>query len=70
MLLKKSAEVTFDPANADHREAVKRFMIRNSWADAGIKFAHNPAYGNLVNQVQTMLLEWYLEQEFKSYAQV
>lgn len=61
MILKTPSSVNFDPSNYDHRIAVRAFMKRRAWADANIRFSHDPAYSNIVEQVQTKLLEWYME---------
>jgi hypothetical protein len=58
-LLKEVQRVKFNPADPEHRGAVKKFMVRNSWNDAGIKFILQPEYDNLVDQTGSMLINWY-----------
>lgn len=63
MLLQHPKTVKFNPANKAHRSAIRAFMKRRAWADSPIRFSHDPAYGSVVEQVQTLLLEWYLNRE-------
>jgi hypothetical protein len=63
MLLKRQEIVEFDPSKKDHREAVKAFMVRNAWVDSPLRFAYDPAYGSVAEQVKTKLLAWYVEQD-------
>lgn len=63
MLLQHPKTIKFDPNNKSHRAAVRAFMKRRAWVDSPIRFTHDPAYGSVVEQVQTMLLEWYLNRE-------
>jgi len=62
-MLKRTDTVVFDPANVEHRRAVRGFMRRNAWVDSPLRFKHDPVYGNVANQVQVKLLQWYLDQE-------
>jgi len=62
-MLKRTDTVVFDPSIAEHRKAVRGFMKRNAWVDSPLRFKHDPAYGNVANQVQIKLLQWYLDQE-------
>jgi hypothetical protein len=63
MLLNRKPPVDFDPSNKLHRAAVKLFMKRRAWLDSPLRFTHDPAYGSVIEQVQTRLLEWYLARE-------
>ena len=63
MLLKRQELVEFDPANIEHRAAVRAFLKRKAWVDSPFRFAQDPTYGTLVEQVQAKLLKWYLDQE-------
>jgi len=63
MLLKRQALVEFNPANKEHRAAVRAFLRRKAWADSPLRFAHDPTYGSVADQVQAKLLQWYVEQE-------
>jgi len=63
MLLQPPKTVKFDPANKAHRASVRAFMKRRAWGDAPIRFAYDPVYGSIPEQVQTKLLAWYLERE-------
>lgn len=63
MLLKRQETVEFNPANKEHRAAVRAFLKRKAWADSPIRFAHDPAYGSVADQVQAKLLQWYVVQE-------
>jgi len=62
MLLSHQQPITFDPSNREHRLAVESFMKNKTWGN--IRFAgETGAYGSIPHQVQTRLLEWYLQQE-------
>jgi len=63
MLLKRQALVEFNPNNKEHRSAVRAFMKRKAWVDSPLRFALDPAYGSVADQVQVKLLHWYVEQE-------
>jgi len=63
MLLKRQETVDFDPSNKAHRAAVRAFLKRRAWVDSPIRFAHDPAYGSVAEQVQAKLLQWYVYQE-------
>ena len=63
MLLKRQELIEFDPANKEHRAAVRAFLQRKAWADSHIRFAHDPTYGSVADQVQAKLLQWYVDQE-------
>lgn len=63
MLLKRQETVEFNPANKEHRAAVRAFLKRKAWADSPIRFAHDPVYGSVADQVQAKLLQWYVVQE-------
>lgn len=62
-MLTRQELVEFDPANKAHRDAVRAFMKRRAWSDSSLRFAYDPAYGSVADQVQTKLLHWYIEQE-------
>jgi hypothetical protein len=61
--LKKPETVGFNPSNKSHRVAVRLYMKRKAWGDSPLRFAHDPAFSNVVDQVQTKLLQWFLDQE-------
>lgn len=63
MLLKRQELIEFDPANKEHRAAVRAFLKRKAWMDSPIRFAHDPTYGSVADQVQAKLLQWYVAQE-------
>ena len=63
MFLQPPKTVKFDPSNKAHRASVRAYMKRRAWSDAPIRFAHDPMYGSVPEQVQTKLLAWYLEKE-------
>jgi len=63
MLLKHKATIKFDPSNIRHREAVHSFMKRRAWVDSPVQFSKDLAYSSIAEQVQTKLLQWYIDQE-------
>ena len=67
-ILNKQERIAFNPAKKEHREAIKRFMVRKAWADTDLRFAHDPNYESLVEQTQTELLKWYMEKDLNKAA--
>lgn len=65
MLLKRQEIIEFDPSNKEHRAAAHAFMKRGAWADSPLRFAYDPSYGSVADQVKAKLLEWYVAQETK-----
>lgn len=63
MLLTLPATVEFDPSKKAHRDAVRAFMKRQAWVDSPIRFAYDPAYGSIADQVRAKLLQWYMDKE-------
>lgn len=63
MILHKTNPTEFDPSNKDHRFAVAAFMKRTAWVDSKFRFAYDPAYGSVADQVKVKMLHWYIEQE-------
>lgn len=63
MLLQRQTLIDFDPSNKEHRAAVSAFLKRKAWSDSPIRFAHDPAYGSVADQVQAKLLQWYVDNE-------
>jgi hypothetical protein len=62
-LLKNPDTVKFDPSNKEHRASVRAFLKRRAWADSPLRFAHDPDFGSIADQVEWKLLCWYAEQE-------
>lgn len=62
-MLKRPDSVEFDPSVKEHRLAVHAFLKRRAWSDSPLKFANDPAYSSVSDQVQAKLLRWYAEQE-------
>lgn len=65
MYLERPALVKFDPSKKEHRAAARSFMKRLAWVDSPIRFAHDPEFGSVADQVRIKLLNWYMEQEDK-----
>lgn len=63
MILHALATTPFNPANKAHRIAVAAFLKRNAWVDSPLRFAHDPAYGSIADQVKAKMLTWYMAQE-------
>ena len=64
-LLKVTERVDFDPSDPQHRDAIRKFMVRRSWRDAGIWFNLDADYDNLVEQTYHQLVQWYFKQDAK-----
>ena len=54
--------VQFDATSPEHRQAVRDFMKRGTWADTKLRF-YPPAYGSTEKHVKEELLKWFLSQE-------
>lgn len=65
MLLKRQETIEFDPSKKEHRAAAHAFMKRGAWADSPLRFAYDPSYGSVADQVRSKLLDWYVAQETK-----
>jgi hypothetical protein len=65
MLLKRQEIIEFDPSKKEHRAAAHAFMRRGAWADSPLRFAYDPSYGSVADQVKAKLLDWYIAQETK-----
>jgi hypothetical protein len=63
MLLKRQELIEFNPTKKEHRAAVRLFLKRRAWVDSPLRFAHDPQYGSVAEQVQAKLLDWYVAQE-------
>jgi len=59
----------FDPDNRDHRQYYYQFLVTDSWKDCPYRWALTGDEGNLQGQIQRLLLERYLDREFKSRGQ-
>ena len=68
MLLRHPNTVEFDPANRAHRLAVAAFMKRNAWMDSPLRFAHDPTYGSIAEQVRVKMLLWYISRDVEKAA--
>lgn len=63
MYLTKPAIIEFDASNKEHRRAARAFLKRKAWVDCPMRFAHDPEYGSVAEQIQAKLLVWYVAQE-------
>lgn len=66
MLLKRQETIEFDPSKKEHRAAAHAFMKRGAWADSPLRFAYDPSYGSVADQVKAKLLEWYIAKDTKT----
>ena len=59
--------VLFDPANKEHRQHYNNFLVRGTWGKCPIRFAvkGDAQNNNLAYAMQRMLVEYYMEREFK-----
>jgi hypothetical protein len=63
MLLKRQETIEFDSSKKEHRAAARAFMKRKAWTDSPLRFAYDPKFGSVSDQVQTKMLQWYMDQE-------
>ena len=55
-------KVTFDPSNPEHRKAYHDFMQDGRWGDK--QAFECPGAGPMPLKMRSMILDWYLSQEF------
>jgi hypothetical protein len=63
MYLKVRGTVDFDASKPEHRRAVIDFRRRRAWADTNFRFSYDPQYGSVAAQVESKLLEWYINRD-------
>ena len=59
--------VVFDPSNKEHRSHYSKFLKENTWGHCPVRFAV-PGFSsdnNLAYAMQRMLVEYYVNSEFK-----
>lgn len=64
-ILRQVGTIEFDPSKREHRDAVRAFMKRNAWVDSPLRFAYDPQFGSVAEQVKSKLLDWYIAKEVK-----
>ena len=57
----------FDPSNMEHRSYYYEFLERGTWGRCPYRFIIQEGHkDSLVNQIQKMLLNYYIHMEFQS----
>jgi len=62
--------VDFDPANKAHRELYSQYKRERSWGKIPVRFTVNGTYGITLGHIETKLIEFYIEKEFKNQAEI
>lgn len=58
--------VQFDPHNKEHRAIYNEFMKKPGWGHSPYRFICPEQHGsNLVTMIQQLMLEYYVQKEFK-----
>ena len=58
--------VAFDPSNKEHRRFYYQFLEQNTWGRCPVRFiCPNESGQDLVKMIQTQMVEYYVDQEFK-----
>lgn len=57
--------VYFNPNNKDHRQWLGQFHVNHSWRHCPVRFVVEDDYGDLLTQMNKMLIEYYTKKEFK-----
>lgn len=60
--------VVFDASNKEHRKYYFDFLSTGSWRNCPYRFAIPDDFGNLMGMIQTKMILYYGEQEFKFVA--
>ena len=55
--------VEFDPSNAQHRVLFRTFIKTRKWAHSPLRFALRADYLDLHHYLNTVLLDWYMNQD-------
>lgn len=59
--------VAFDATNAEHRKAYHEFMAFGGWGKCAVRFICPEDHGHdLPTMIQRALVQYYIDQEFKS----
>ena len=59
--------VAFDPANKEHRRFYYQFLEHRTWGRCPVRFiCPDETGGDLVKMIQTQMVEYYIQQEFRS----
>lgn len=58
--------VVFDATNPEHRRWYADFVNSGTWGRCPVRFVVPDDRGNLVTMIQRNLVEYYVQQEFKS----
>jgi len=62
--------VAFDASNKDHRRWYWEFMAYRGWGKCPVRFICTEEHGdNLPSMIQRMMVEYYVNREFKPKAQ-
>jgi len=58
--------VAFDPALKEHRRIYYNFVVQRSWKSSPYRFICPEDHGtDLVTMMQRMMIEYYIQREFK-----
>jgi hypothetical protein len=58
----------FDPANKQHRKWFAEFQRSGTWGRCPVRFIVSDDHGNLINIIQTKLIDYYVDKEFGKIA--
>ena len=58
----------FDPANKQHRRWFAEFQRSGTWGRCPVRFIVSDDHGNLINIIQTKLIDYYVDKEFGKIA--
>jgi hypothetical protein len=62
--------VEFNPANKAHRELYAQYKRDQSWGKIPVRFTVGGTYGITLGHIETRLIEYYIEKEFKNQAEI
>ena len=58
----------FDTANKQHRKWFAEFQRSGTWGRCPVRFIVPDDHGNLINIIQTKLIDYYVDKEFGKIA--
>jgi hypothetical protein len=58
----------FNPADKQHRKWFAEFQRSGTWGRCPVRFIVSDDHGNLINIIQTKLIDYYVDREFGKIA--
>jgi len=66
LYLRSRPIVAFNPTNAEHRKWYQEFMQKRTWGYCPVRFMAESLTTDLVSHINSLMLDWYVKEEFKN----